>query len=308
MWETGAIAHSARTSSGEDFVGPETCTGRDRHKVRAGLRMGGVYRKPNILRRNHEWLGKVLATKALSAHPIRLAAVRAKGADMKIGIIGAGNIGSALTRRFTAAGHQVFVANSRGPQTLTKLAAETGAKPVNVKEAAHAGDVVVVTIPEKNISSLPADLFKDVPASVVVIDTGNYYPRQRDGRIDAIENGMPESQWVAQKLGRPVIKAFNNIYAARLQNFGLPAGTAGRVAIPVAGDDPKAKAIVFRLVDEIGFDPVDAGSLAESWRQQPGTPVYGPDFVAAGVQLALSQASRERPVEFRAEERKGTSA
>jgi predicted dinucleotide-binding enzyme len=118
--------------------------------------------------------------------------------------------------------------------TLTKLAAETGAKLVNVKEAAHAGDVVVVTIPEKNISSLPADLFKDVPASVVVIDTGNYYPRQRDGRIEAIENGMCESQWVAQQLGRPVITAFNNIYAARLQNFGLPAGTTGRVAIPVA--------------------------------------------------------------------------
>jgi predicted dinucleotide-binding enzyme len=227
---------------------------------------------------------------------------------MKIGIIGAGNIGGALTHRFTAAGHQVFVANSRGPQTLTKLAAETGAKPVSVKEAAHAGEAVVVTIPEKNITSLPADLFQGVPASVVVIDTGNYYPRQRDGRIDAIENGMPESQWVAQQLGRPVIKAFNNIYAARLQNFGLPAGTSGRVAIPVAGDDPKAKAIVFRLIDEIGFDPVDAGSLAESWRQQPGTPVYGPDFVAAEVQRALAQASRERPVEFRAEERKGTSA
>jgi 8-hydroxy-5-deazaflavin:NADPH oxidoreductase len=227
---------------------------------------------------------------------------------MKIGIIGAGNIGSALTRRFTAAGHQVFIANSRGPQTLTKLAAETGAKPVNVKEAAHAGEVVVVTIPEKNITSLPVDLFKDVPASVVVIDTGNYYPRQHDGRIDAIENGMPESQWVAQQLGRPVIKAFNNIYAARLQNFGLPAGTTGRVAIPVAGDDPNAKAIVFRLVDDIGFDSVDAGSLAESWRQQPGTPVYGPDFVSAEVQRALSQASRERPAEFRAEERKGISA
>jgi predicted dinucleotide-binding enzyme len=237
-----------------------------------------------------------------------LAAVRAKGEDMKIGIIGAGNIGSALTRRLTAAGHQVFVANSRGPQTLTTLAAETGAKPVYVKEAAYAGDVVVVTIPEKHISSLPVDLLKDVPASVVVIDTGNYYPRQRDGRIDAIENGMPESQWVAQQLGRPMIKAFNNISAAHLQNFGLPADTAGRVAIPVAGDDPKAKAIVFRLVDEIGFDPVDAGSLAESWRQQPGTPVYLSDFVAAAVQRALSQASRERPVEFRAEERKGTSA
>lgn len=226
---------------------------------------------------------------------------------MKIGIIGAGNIGSALTRRFTAAGHQVSVANSRGPETLTKLAAETGAKPVDLTEAARAGDVVVVTIPEKNISSLPPDLFKDVPGSVVVIDTGNYYP-QRDGRIDAIENGMPESQWVAQRLGRPVIKAFNNIYAARLQNFGLPAGTTGRIAIPVAGDDPKAKGIVVRLVDEIGFDAVDAGSLAESWRQQPGTPVYGPGLIAAEVQRALSEASRERPAEFRAEERKGTSA
>jgi predicted dinucleotide-binding enzyme len=107
-------------------------------------------------------------------------------------------------------------------------------------------------------------LFKDVPASVVVIDTGNYYPRQRDGRIDDIENGMSESQWVAQQLGRPVIKPFNNIYAAHLQNFGLPAGTTGRVAIPVAGDDSNAKGIVFRLVDDIGFDPVDAGSLAES--------------------------------------------
>lgn len=226
---------------------------------------------------------------------------------MKIGIIGAGNIGSALTRRFTAAGHQVSVANSRGPETLTKLAAETGAKPVDLTEAARAGDVGVVTIPEKNISSLPPDLFKDVPGSVVVIDTGNYYP-QRDGRIDAIENGMPESQWVAQRLGRPVIKAFNNIYAARLQNFGLPAGTTGRIAIPVAGDDPKAKGIVVRLVDEIGFDAVDAGSLAESWRQQPGTPVYGPGLIAAEVQRALSEASRERPAEFRAEERKGTSA
>ena len=127
-------------------------------------------------------------------------------------------------------------------------------------------------------------------------------------RCARVANGMPESQWVAQQLGRPVIKAFNNIYAAHLQNFGLPAGTTGRVAIPVAGDDPKAKAIVFRLVDEIGFDPVDAGSLAESWRQQPGTPVYGPAFVATGVQRSLSQASRERSVEFRAEERKGTSA
>jgi hypothetical protein len=226
---------------------------------------------------------------------------------MKIGIIGAGHIGTALAHRFIAAGHQVFIANSRGPQTLTKLAAETGAKPVDVKEAAHAGDVVVVTIPEKNIPTLPAGLFKDVPASVVVIDTGNYYP-QRDGRIDAIENGTPESQWVAQHLGRPVIKAFNNIYAARLQNFGLPSGTVGRLALPIAGDDSKAKAIVSQLIDQIGFDPVDAGTLAESWRQQPGTPVYGAGLLTAEVKRALSQASPERPAEFRAQAGKRTSA
>ena len=218
---------------------------------------------------------------------------------MKIGIIGAGNIGSALTRRFTAAGHQVFVANSRGPQTLTKLAAETGAKPVNVNEAAHAGDVVVVTIPEKNISSLPADLFKDVPVSVVVIDTGNYYPRQRDGRIDGIEAGLTESRWVAEQLNRQVIKAFNNIYAEHLLRMGKPKGTPGRIALPVAGDDPAAKATVLKLVDELGFDGVDAGALDESWRQQPATPVYCKDFDAEGVRRALSQASKERKTEWR---------
>jgi len=113
---------------------------------------------------------------------------------MKIGIIGAGNIGGALVHRFTELGHEVFVANSRGPESLAALANETGAKPVSVPEAAQAGEVVVVTIPEKNIPSLPKDLFAGVPADVVVIDTGNYYPRQRDGRIAEIESGMTESR------------------------------------------------------------------------------------------------------------------
>jgi predicted dinucleotide-binding enzyme len=217
---------------------------------------------------------------------------------MNIGIIGAGNIGSALTRRFRAAGHDVAVANSRGPETLQDLARETGAQAVTVNEAARGRDVVVVTIPQKNIPDLPKDLFDGVASDVVVIDTGNYYPRQRDGRIDAIENGMPESEWVSQQLGRPVIKAFNNIYAQHLQENGTPKGTPGRIALPVAGDDPKAKAVVMHLIDEIGFDAVDAGTLAESWRQQPNSPVYTHDFDAQGVRRALAQASPQRTPEF----------
>jgi predicted dinucleotide-binding enzyme len=217
---------------------------------------------------------------------------------MKIGIIGAGNIGAALARRFSAAGHQVFVANSRGPETLRDLAAETGATAVSVREAAHSGDVVVVTIPEKNIPNLPRDLFAGVPPQVVVVDTGNYYPRQRDGRIEAIEAGMTESRWVSQQLGRPVVKAFNNIYARHLQDHGKPAGTPGRIALPVAGDDPAAKAIILRLLDNIGFDGVDAGALDESWRQQPSTPVYATDFDAAGVRRALAAAQPERKPEW----------
>jgi predicted dinucleotide-binding enzyme len=219
---------------------------------------------------------------------------------MKIGIIGAGQIGGTLTRRFSALGHEVFVANSRGPDSLAALAKEARAKAVAVREAAKAGDVVVVTIPEAKVRDLPPDLFEGVRNDVVVIDTGNYYPRERDGRIDEIEAGMTESRWVATRLGRPVIKAFNNIYARHLLEKGHPAGSPGRIALPVAGDDKKAKGIVLRLVDELGFDPVDAGGLDESWRQQPGTPVYTTDLDAAGVKRALAEASSERTAQWRA--------
>lgn len=218
---------------------------------------------------------------------------------MNIGIIGAGHIGGTLTRRFSALGHKVFVANSRSPETLKDLAAETGATPVKIEEAAHSGEVIVVTIPMKNIPELPRDLFQGVPENVVVIDTNNYYPQQRDGRIDAIENGMVESRWVEQQLGRPVVKAFNNIYADHLLRKGQPAGSAGRIALPVSGDDRRTKEIVFKLVDELGFDPVDNDGLDQSWRQQPATPVYATDHDAEGVRQALSEASRERTPEFR---------
>jgi predicted dinucleotide-binding enzyme len=219
---------------------------------------------------------------------------------MKIGIIGAGNIGGTLTRRLTSLGHQVSVANSRGPETLAGLAAETGATAVSVPEAAKDQDLIIVTIPEKHIRDLPTGLFADALENLIVIDTGNYYPRQRDGRIDGIEAGLTESRWVEQQLGHPVVKAFNNIYAKHLMEFGRPAGAAGRIALPVAGDNSAAKAVVRRLIDELGFDGVDAGGIDESWRQQPGTPVYTTDLDTDGVQRALSEAKKERSAEWRA--------
>jgi 8-hydroxy-5-deazaflavin:NADPH oxidoreductase len=219
---------------------------------------------------------------------------------MRIGIIGAGNIGGTLARRLVALGHEVSIANSRGPETLAGLAKETGAKPVTAREAARAGDVVIVTIPQKNVARLPADLFDGVPSDVVVVDTNNYYPQQRDGRIDAIEKGTTESRWVADSLRRPVVKAFNNIYARPLLELGKPKGAAGRIALPVAGDDKRAKEVVIRLVEELGFDGLDAGTLDDSWRQQPGTPVYCTDLDADGVRQALAAAKPERPSGFRA--------
>ena len=222
---------------------------------------------------------------------------------MKIGIIGAGQIGGTLTRRLTALGHEVFVSNSRGPQTLADLARETGAKAVSPKDAARSGEVVIVTIPEGHVPDLPKDLFAAVPDRVVVVDTGNYYPQQRDGRIAEIETGLPESRWVERQIGRPVVKAFNNIYARHLLELGRPKGAATRIALPVAGDDPLAKEVVMQLVEQLGFDSVDAGGLDESWRQQPGTPVYASDLNADGVRRALAQASSKRPPQFQATEK-----
>ncbi|KFL91872.1 putative polyketide synthase [Acetobacter malorum] len=220
---------------------------------------------------------------------------------MKIGIIGAGHIGGTLARRLVAVGHDVKIANSRGPQTLVDLSRESGAKAVTVADAVKDVGLIVVTIPEKNIPVLGRSVFEHVPADVVIVDTGNYYPRERDGRIAAIEEGTPESVWMSGQIGRPVIKVFNNIYAQHLLENGKPHGAAGRIALPVAGDDPAAKKEVMALVDQLGFDPVDAGSLAESWRQQPGTPVYCGDLDAAGVRKALAEASPARTQAFKAQ-------
>lgn len=219
---------------------------------------------------------------------------------MKIGIIGAGNIGGNLTRRLTALGHEVSVANSRGPETLAALAEETGATPVTVAEAARGAEVVIVTVPLKNVPDLPAGLFDGAAEGFAVLDTCNYYPRERDGRIPGIEDeGLTESRWTERHLGHPVVKAFNGTYAADILERPRPAGDPDRMALPVAGDDETAKKTVRDLIDQLGFDTVDAGGIDESWRQQPDTPVYGLRAGVEAVTKALAEASPERPQAFR---------
>ena len=219
---------------------------------------------------------------------------------MKIGIIGAGHIGGNLTRRLTKLGHEVRVANSRSPESLADLVAETGATAVHANEAALGADLVVVTIPEKMVPDLDKGFLKGAKEGVVVIDTGNYYPQQRDGLISDIEAGMTESRWVSDQIGYPVVKAFNGIYSANIIERARPKGTSDRMALPVAGDDLLAKKVVMDLVEELGFTAVDAGSIDESWRQQPGTPVYGIEADGDGVKLALAAAKNVRTPEWRA--------
>jgi predicted dinucleotide-binding enzyme len=221
---------------------------------------------------------------------------------MRIGIIGAGAIGGTLAHRLAKRGHQVSIANSRGPESLTALAAEIGATPVSIVAAARAEELVIIAIPTKAVADLPRDLFANVPSSVVVIDTCNYHPELRDGRIAAIDRGLLDSQWVAQQIGRPVIKAFNNILAKSILEKGVPRGTPGRIALSVAGDSLDAKAEVLRLVDDLGFDPVEGGDLDNSWRQQPGTLAYCRDLEAGALRRALAEADRSRIAEYRAGE------
>ncbi len=212
---------------------------------------------------------------------------------MKIGIIGAGNIGSALAGHFQRVGHTTCVANSRGPDTLQEVGRKTGARPVAISEVARGVDLLVLTIPVKSVPSLPSDLLVDLPATSPIVDTGNYYAF-RDGTIPELQKGMVESEWTSSALGRPVIKAFNNIAAVSLLNKGLPKGSANRIALPVAGDDNTKKQRVMALIDQIGFDALDAGPLSESWRYQPGTPAYCLDLTILQLPTSLEKADREK--------------
>lgn len=212
---------------------------------------------------------------------------------MNIAIIGAGNIGGTLAGKLVKLGHKVFIANSRGPASLADFAATTGAVPVTVEEAANNGNVVIISIPFKSVPELPKDLFKNVPAHVAIVDTGNYYPTIRDGIIQEVEDGLQDSEWVQQQIGKKVVKAFNSIAANSLINGGRPRGDKDRFALSIAGDDEQAKAVVMQLIDELGFDPYDQGQLKHSWRQQGGTAVYCTDLKLADMIAAIDAQGTE---------------
>jgi predicted dinucleotide-binding enzyme len=193
---------------------------------------------------------------------------------MRIGIIGAGRIGRALAVRFAAAGHQVMVSNSRGPDTLTAVVAsiQGDVRAGTVAEAARFGEVIAVAIPPRAILDLPPEPF----AGRVVVDVNNYYPRV-DGRIPELDADRTTSSELLASLlpGAAVVKAFNTIHYRRLLDDSHPElPAADRLAIPVAGDDATAKRTVIDLIDQIGFTGVDAGALAGSRRQQPGSSLY----------------------------------
>jgi predicted dinucleotide-binding enzyme len=222
-----------------------------------------------------------------------------------VGFIGSGMIGGTVARLSVAAGHSVVLSNSRGPQTLEDLVAELGplARAATGEQAAEAGDIVVVTIPLRAYRSVPAKPL----AGRIVIDTMNYYPA-RDGEIPELDDGSVASSELLQRRlpDSAVVKAFNNIFFRHLQSLARPAGAADRTYLPVAGDDPEAKAAVTAFLDSVGYGAVDAGSLADSWRQEPGTPVYaspygsfsdpaGTPADAAKIRAALAQADPSVP-------------
>jgi 8-hydroxy-5-deazaflavin:NADPH oxidoreductase len=177
----------------------------------------------------------------------------------------------------------VTISNSRGPETLGDVAAATGATPATAGDAVRDAELVAIAVPVKAVTDLP-DL-----RGKVVIDADNYYP-ERDGRIAAIEDGTTSARWTQQQTGATIVKAFNTIMAQHIVDRGLPAGSPGRIAIPVAADDAAAKATVMALIEDLGFDAVDGGGLDDSWRQEPGTPVYGTDLDKQAATAGLAAA------------------
>jgi 8-hydroxy-5-deazaflavin:NADPH oxidoreductase len=208
-----------------------------------------------------------------------------------IGFIGSGHIGSQVARLAVANGYNVVMSNSRGPQTLADLVQELGphARAATPAEAAKAGDLVVVTVPLKNYRDVPVEPL----AGKIVLDTNNYYP-ERDGHFPELDSeSTTTSELLQAHLPKSkVVKAFNHIYASQLTSDGRPAGTPNRRALVIAGNDADAKRTVTTLLDEFGFDTVDAGPLSESWRIQRDTPGYGPRRNAEELKKDLAAAQR----------------
>jgi predicted dinucleotide-binding enzyme len=211
---------------------------------------------------------------------------------LKIGIIGAGSIGSTIARRLSRHGHDVTIANSRGPETIGEAALRTGARAVTADEAVQGVDVLIVSVPMNRNANI-AEYVRAAPEGAVVIDTSNYYP-MRDGSVREFEEGVPESVWLSELFGRPVAKAWNAITSQSFDAKASEAGDSRRVAIPVAADRDADRQVAMRLVEQTGFDAVDAGVLAESWRQQPGAPAYCTDRTRTEMPDWLAAAEQDR--------------
>jgi len=212
---------------------------------------------------------------------------------MKIGIIGTGAIGGTIAKKMASAGHNVKVFNADDEQKLKIRAEELGVYASTVTDVAKDVDVLIISLPTAVIADLPREFIESIPEETIVVDTSNYYPF-RDQSIDEIKQGKTESIWVSDQLGKPVIKAFNNLLAETLLNKGKSEGAVNRIAMAIAGDSAKAKKIIADLANDAGFDTVDSGSLEDSWRQQPGTPAYCTELNAEELQQALQEGDKEK--------------
>ncbi|PFI85922.1 NADPH-dependent F420 reductase [Priestia megaterium] len=209
---------------------------------------------------------------------------------MRFGIIGAGSIGSIISKKLVKNGHNVKIADARGIERLEGK--ELAGTPVRVEDAIKNIEVLIISLP---IEAMPRirNIIDQVEEEVIIVDTSNYYPF-RDGKIEEIENGLVESVWVSNQIGRPIIKAFNNLLAYTLENEGTSGDSSGRIAMAVAGNEPSQKQVVMDIVYELGFDAVDSGSLSDSWRQQPGTPAYCTELTKDELTNALEKANKEK--------------
>lgn len=211
---------------------------------------------------------------------------------MKIGIIGVGLIGKTLAVKLAESGHDVYVANSSGPENIDKEVLATGAKAVTVQQVIEDKEVIILSIPLNRIPEI-AEQLSNVPEETTLIDTSNYYPA-RDSKIESIESGLVESLWVKQNLGRTFAKAWNAIGSHSFAVKGNPAGEKDRIAIPIAADREIDRNIAEKLVNDTGFDAFYTGSLEDSWRQQPGSPVYCTDLTASEIASVIDTAEKER--------------
>ena len=209
---------------------------------------------------------------------------------MKIGIVGTGSIGSLLAEKLSKAGHQIKVTNTRAMPELERIAASLGASAATIDEVVKDVDAIIFSMPFNAYKNLPKHLLNDVPEEVVVMDTSNYYPF-RDGEVPELAQ-ISESEYISRIVNRPLVKVFNNMLEGTLKYKGKTAGEEARVAISIAGDNQEHKKVVAQLVDITGFDTVEAGSLAESWRQQPGTPAYCTELNEAELKEALANAEK----------------